>query len=217
MTHQFKLAVLAVLAALVVLTTVGTAKVDAAVVEIVEDKWNTALYIDGNTVSDTYRIVLSSVHCLYVTDIQCPGEQFQVTINGVDKGITSPTPGRICPAPATSPDEALTRPAFSRGIYPLAAGSTSLVFKRVNGTEPAMAFNVKMGACPAPPAPIKVVTSAGKVLTRAAAVAACAAEGRVLANVTAANKEELLKVVRASPDIKLNPYDGVMVASSTVN
>ncbi|KNE73005.1 hypothetical protein AMAG_20665 [Allomyces macrogynus ATCC 38327] len=51
-------------------------------------------------------------------------------------------------------------------------------------------------------------------LTRVAVVGVCAAaEGRVLANVTAANKEELPKVVRASPDIKMNPFDGVMVAS----
>ncbi|KNE73004.1 hypothetical protein AMAG_20664 [Allomyces macrogynus ATCC 38327] len=62
MSHQFKLAVLAVLAALVVIMTVGTANVGAAVVDVV--KWNTALYLDGNTVSDTYCIALPSVHSI---------------------------------------------------------------------------------------------------------------------------------------------------------
>ncbi|KNE68414.1 hypothetical protein AMAG_13069 [Allomyces macrogynus ATCC 38327] len=73
--------------------------------------------------------------------------------------------------------------------------------------------NVDATEGPTPPPLFKVVTAAGKVSTRAAAIAACRAEGRLLVDVTPANKETLLALVRASPGIKMNPFDGVTIAS----
>ncbi|KAJ3365098.1 hypothetical protein GGF32_000278 [Allomyces javanicus] len=57
--------------------------------------------------------------------------------------------------------------------------------------------------------PLKVVTSAGKVSTRAATAAACTAVGMKLADVTLANLDDMIKVMRKSPDIKMNPMDSV--------
>ncbi|KAJ3360452.1 hypothetical protein GGF32_008400 [Allomyces javanicus] len=148
MTHQF----LAMIAALMALLAVGMAPVNS---QTVGDRWYYPYIFDSN-ISDTYQITLSSVHCLYVVmDMVCPTEQFQVSVNGVDKELD-------------------------------------------------MAFSIKSGA---------IVTSSGKVTTRAAAVAACQTAGMVLADVTASNKESLLEIVRASPAIKMNPCDGVAIAS----
>ncbi|KAJ3369656.1 hypothetical protein GGF31_005176 [Allomyces arbusculus] len=186
MIHQSKIAILAVLAAIMALTMVGTTQVNAQWTAV-GDVWN-AVGMPTTGVSHAYQITLSSVHCLYVVDMECAGEQYQVSVNGI-----------------------------SKGTFPLAMGDASIVITRITGSETMLAFKPKSGACPEPPAPFKVVTSAGKVSTRAAAVAACQAAGRVLVDVTPTNKEELLKVVRASPDIKMNPFDGVMIASWSGN
>ncbi|KAJ3360436.1 hypothetical protein GGF32_008384 [Allomyces javanicus] len=83
---------------------------------------------------------------------------------------------------------AWTLPEFSKGTFPLAWATP-------------------------PPVQYKVVTSAAKVSTRAAAVAACQVENRVLVDVTAANREKLLTLVRANSAIKMIPFDGVVIAS----
>ncbi|KAJ3346210.1 hypothetical protein GGF32_007870, partial [Allomyces javanicus] len=65
--------------------------------------------------------------------------------------------------------------------------------------------------------PYKIVTSAGKVCTRAAAAVACQAQGRVLAAVTSADVNEVVKVVHNSPDINPKVFDAVVIDSCNGN
>ncbi|KAJ3360433.1 hypothetical protein GGF32_008381 [Allomyces javanicus] len=181
MTHQLKFAVLAVLAALMAPKTAGTAQAEAAT--YFEDKW----YIHNsiaNNISDTFQITLSTVHWLNVTDMAFTGEKFQVTINGVKKGTTSALLPN-CTRYISNPDVAWTMPEYAKGTFPLPLGDTSIVITRIAGASTSRL--------------------ARKVTTRGAAIAACQAEGRALADVTAANKDKLLTLVRASPAIKMNP------------
>ncbi|KNE69526.1 hypothetical protein AMAG_14090 [Allomyces macrogynus ATCC 38327] len=73
-------------------------------------------------------------------------------------------------------DEALKEDRFSKGFYELLVGTWSIDFKLAT-------------------------THGGRVRTRAAAAAACQAEGHVLAAVTSANWAEVVALVRANPDL----------------
>ncbi|KAJ3350947.1 hypothetical protein GGF32_004581 [Allomyces javanicus] len=155
-------------------------------------KWSKYYLSAVGAITDTFQLagLNSTGACLIVTDITCPGQQYQATINGQDKGVTS-VPGQITSCPPNSvsrPDAALLRPEFTRGFFPLQAGTSSVVLKMVMGPPEFAYLGAFAGPCVDPLGPQdKVVTTAGKVRTRAAAKAACEAQGRVLAAVTSSN------------------------------
>ncbi|KNE63659.1 hypothetical protein AMAG_08762 [Allomyces macrogynus ATCC 38327] len=175
------------------------------------DEWQRFGFGSAGSHTDTYTVTLPKEGCLIVSDAYCSGDQFRVTINGQDKGLTSAPAGAWCAAQVGSnADEALTKPEYSKGYFPINGASSfiiSVVYTQGGGGA---YFKISSATCPAP---FKVVTSAGKVNSRAAAAAACEAAGMALADVTSANWESVLNVVRASPDIKINPMDAVVINS----
>ncbi|KAJ3350770.1 hypothetical protein GGF32_004646 [Allomyces javanicus] len=201
---------IALLATLTLLVLAAGSVRAAIVTDLPFDRWQLSFFPDGlGTPSDTGA-------CLIVTDALCPGEQFQVTVNGQNKGLTStPVSDPSCPL-GVGIDAALTKPEFSKGYYDLQPGASSVVFKMVAGdVQQAGYFKVKTGSCDN--APYKVVTNAGKVRTRAAAAAACQAQNRELARVTSTNWDQVVKVVRESPAINLSVFDAVIIDSYNGN
>ncbi|KNE68275.1 hypothetical protein AMAG_19785 [Allomyces macrogynus ATCC 38327] len=103
---------------------------------------------------------------------------------------------------------------FSKGLFPIeSAGTLEIVVKMVAAGMGLKAAYIKLKSGPCFEPKYKVVTAAGKVRTRAAAAAACQAQGRVLAPITSANMNDVLKVVRASPDVNLTVFDSVIIDS----
>ncbi|KAJ3364772.1 hypothetical protein GGF31_008918 [Allomyces arbusculus] len=76
-------------------------------------------------------------------------------------------------------------------------------------------FEHDVNECPGSPAPpqYKVVATAGKVRTRAAAEAACQTQGLVLAAVTLTNWDEVTKVLRDSLNTNQAAFDAVLIDS----
>ncbi|KAJ3364573.1 hypothetical protein GGF32_001673 [Allomyces javanicus] len=124
-------------------------------------------------------------------------------------GITSTPLMRTC---VDTIDEALPQPAFSKSYYELPAGAWLMDFKLdlIGDLENYGWLKVKTGPCVDPP--FKIVTTVGKARTRAAAVAACQAEGRVLAAVASANWNDVVALVRAKPNLNKSPvFDAVVI------
>ncbi|KAJ3358889.1 hypothetical protein GGF32_009900 [Allomyces javanicus] len=111
--------------------------------------------------------------------------------------------------PGTSIEQSVNLAGYSKGFYDLPAGtSVSFNFKMVASAGDNNGYiMVKTTACDN--APFKIVTTAGKVRTRAAAKAACEAQGRVLAPVTSATMNDI-KAVRDSPDVNLTVFDAFL-------
>ncbi|KNE64849.1 hypothetical protein AMAG_10184 [Allomyces macrogynus ATCC 38327] len=176
------------------------------------DAWTYFSFGDTGPSTDNFSVTMQDEGCLIVSDAYCSGDQFRVAINGTDKGLTSTPVGSWCSvAVGEDVESALTKPEFSKGYFPLASG-TSTFNITVAYTQGGGGAYWKVASAPCP-APFKVVTSAGKLTARAAAVSACEVAGMALADVTSANTDAVADVVRKSPDIKLNPVDAVLVRS----
>ncbi|KAJ3368252.1 hypothetical protein GGF31_006482 [Allomyces arbusculus] len=201
------------------------------------DQWTNFQFGNVGSSTGTYSITLPKEGCLIVTDAYCSGDQFRVTVNGQDKGtflplgtdsshywhgltppcfsfcnigLTSTPSATWCASQVGSdPDAALVDPAYSKGYFPINGASTFKI-TAARGQPGGAFFKVTSTTCPVQ---YKVVTSAGKVNSRAAAAAACEAAGMALADVTSANWNTVLDVVRASPDIHTNPMDAVVINS----
>ncbi|KAJ3367478.1 hypothetical protein GGF31_007480 [Allomyces arbusculus] len=187
-------------------TTIATTPVTAI------DAWTYFSFGDTGSSTDTYSVTMQDEGCLIVSDAYCSGDQFAVAINGTDKGLTSTPVGAWCNvAVGDDVESALAKPEFSKGYFPLPPGTSTynITVAYTQGGGGAF-FKISSTKCPAS---FKVVTSAGKVSSRAAAVSACEAAGMALADVTSANLSEVADVVRKSPDIKLNPVDAVQIRS----
>ncbi|KNE55483.1 hypothetical protein AMAG_17789 [Allomyces macrogynus ATCC 38327] len=132
---------------------------------------------------------------LLVTNLYCIGDQFQVTINGQDNGLTSTPVAATCDAQIfpTHADSAMSMDNVSHGSYVLPAGTSTIVIATTIvpwGSGGWVSFKVVgLGVYidPARLPPFKVVKTEGKVMSCAAAVAACKMAGMVLASVTSAN------------------------------
>ncbi|KAJ3353869.1 hypothetical protein GGF32_002773 [Allomyces javanicus] len=176
------------------------------------DAWTYFGFGETGSSTDTYSVTTQNEGCLIVSDAYCSGDQFGVAINGTDKGLTSTPVGAWCSvAVGEDVESAMAKPEFSKGYFPLTPG-TSTFNITIAYTQGGGGAYLKISSTPCP-APYKVVTSAGKLTSRAAAVSTCEAAGMALADVTSANTNAAADVVRKSPDIKLNPVDAVLVRS----
>ncbi|KNE64844.1 hypothetical protein AMAG_10179 [Allomyces macrogynus ATCC 38327] len=173
-----------------------------------------------------YKVYLSVPGHVVITDAFCPGDQMTVSIDGVNQGLTStPVESQSCSdGVGSSPDKALARTEFSHGSFSLSGktipGSYYTVkitaAKVVKGVLDAF-IKLGTGAYVDPalstPNELTVVTTNGRVSTRADAAAACAARGMELAAVTAANWAAVVKAVGKDTSLSLNPTDAVIIGS----
>ncbi|KNE68360.1 hypothetical protein AMAG_13018 [Allomyces macrogynus ATCC 38327] len=128
-------------------------------------------------------------------------------------GVTLvPRSNPTCSDDADNSSAVSANPKFSKGYYPLAAGSASIALKKITGNVTTQTSDLIVVTSLCPELKSKVVTAVGKVRMRAAA-AACQVQRRVLAPVTSANMNEVFKVVRESPDVNLTVFDAVMISS----
>ncbi|KAJ3368260.1 hypothetical protein GGF31_006490 [Allomyces arbusculus] len=156
-----------------------------------------------------------------VTDAFCPGDRFQIAINGRDQGQTSAgVESQSCSnGVGSDPDKALARTEFSHGVFTLPAGTSTIRITATNVVRGTAGGFLKIGPGTyvdpvlTPPTELTVVTSKGKVSTRAEAIAACASKGMELAAVTAANWAAVVKAVGTDTAISLNPTDAVLISS----
>ncbi|KNE64850.1 hypothetical protein AMAG_10185 [Allomyces macrogynus ATCC 38327] len=175
------------------------------------DEWVFFGFGNAGYNTDTYTITLPKEGCLIVSDAFCSGDQFRVTVNGQDKGLTSTPLGAWCATQVgMEVERAMAKPEFSKGYFPLNGASTFKITTAYSEGGGNAYFKITSATCPPP---FKVVTAAGKVSSRAAATDACKAANLALADVTSANWNTALTVVRTSTDIKLNPTDAVFINS----
>ncbi|KAJ3368254.1 hypothetical protein GGF31_006484 [Allomyces arbusculus] len=176
------------------------------------DAWTYFSFGGNGPSNNTYSVTMQDEGCLIVSDAYCSGDQFAVAINGTDKVLTSTPAGAWCNVTVgDNVESALTKPEFSKGYFPLPPGTSIFNITTANKQGSGGAFfKISSMTCPAP---FKIVTSAGKLLSRAAAVSACEDAGMALADVTPANLNEVADMVRKSPDTNLNPVDAVLVNS----
>ncbi|KNE63658.1 hypothetical protein AMAG_08761 [Allomyces macrogynus ATCC 38327] len=175
------------------------------------DEWVYFGFGNAGYNTDTYTITLPKEGCLIVSDAFCSGDQFRVTVNGQDKGLTSTPLGAWCATQVgMEVEQAMAKPEFSKGYFPLNGASSFKITTAYSEGGGNAYFKATSAMCPPP---FKVVTAAGKVSSRAAATDACKAASLALADVTSGNWNTALTVVRASADIKLSPTDAVFINS----
>ncbi|KAJ3353870.1 hypothetical protein GGF32_002774 [Allomyces javanicus] len=204
-TSVLPLLVLLALAALA-----APALADTPVTKI--DEWVFFGFGNAGYNTDTYSVTLPKEGCLIVSDAFCSGDQFRVTVNGQDKGLTSTPLGAWCATQVgMEVEKAMAKPEYSKGFFPLNTGASTFKITTAYSEGGGNAYFKITSATCLPP--FKVVTAAGKVASRAAATDACKAANLALADVTSATWNTALTVVRASADIKLSPTDAVFINS----
>ncbi|KAJ3351861.1 hypothetical protein GGF32_004054 [Allomyces javanicus] len=199
--------------ALLAIAAAGTARA-AFTIETL-DKWTIFGFDDVGALAGPFKVTLPRAGYVLVTDAACPGDQFEIEANGQSIGLTSKPSTYSCDGVWTSdPEQALTMDIYSHGAFPLPAGTSNFQIKTHYLGEGGGAYlKIGLGELAPPSSGFKVVTAKGKVATRTAAAAACEAAGMTLADVTSANWNTALDAVRASPDIKTNPMDSVVMNS----
>ncbi|KAJ3368253.1 hypothetical protein GGF31_006483 [Allomyces arbusculus] len=174
------------------------------------DEWIFFGFGNAGYTTDTYTITLPKEGCLIVSDAFCSGDQFRVTVNGQDKGLTSTPLGAWCATQVgMEVEKAMAKPEYSKGFFPLNTGASTFKITTAYSEGGGNAY-LKVSSEMCPP-PFKVVTAAGKVSSRAAATAACKTANLALADVTSENWSTALAVVRSSADMKLSPTDAVFI------
>jgi len=82
---------------------------------------------DGSALSFSFTIAAGNVGTLRVVDLGFAGDTFNITNSGVLVGSTSPVAiGNVDGAVETDYAAALANPAYSHGVFTLAAGSYSI-------------------------------------------------------------------------------------------
>ncbi|KAJ3353864.1 hypothetical protein GGF32_002768 [Allomyces javanicus] len=205
-------------AILLVLAAAGAARADTVITDF--NEWIQTGVSGVGAVTPTYSVTLPEEGHLLVTDAFCAGTRFSTTINGHDQGQTSQPIAFNCGVWTSDPDEAMTRSEWSHGAFPLPAGTSKFFFK---GTVVPMsaAFYFKTGPgvyidpALAARSGLKVITSKGKVSTRADAVKACTSASMALADATAANWAAVVNAVRLSSalSISASSSDAVVIGS----
>ncbi|KAJ3368259.1 hypothetical protein GGF31_006489 [Allomyces arbusculus] len=198
----------------------GAARAETVITEL--NEWTETEVSGVGAVTPTYSVTLPEQGYLLVTDAFCAGTRFSTTINGHDEGQTSQPIPFNCDVWTSDPDEALTRSEWSHGAYPLPAGTSKFVFK---GTVAPMSagFFFKVGPgvyidrALAVRSGLKVITSKGKVSTRAEAIEACTSAGMALADATAANWAAVVNAVRLSSALSITASSSDAVVIGTWN
>ncbi|KAJ3353863.1 hypothetical protein GGF32_002767 [Allomyces javanicus] len=221
MTHSTRRTFSLLLAvALIALAAAGSAHAATPTPLTDVNEW-TAFRLRNVGDSAEFSVEVSEPSHLVITDAFCPGDRFSVWINGHDNGQTSPgVAGQSCSnSVGSDADKALASADFSHGVFPLAVGRSTVkitVTTVVRGTASAY-LKYGPGTYIDPvltvPSDLKVVTTNGKVSTRADAVKACAAAGQELAAVTAANWAAVIRAVAATTALSLTPADGMIIGS----
>ncbi|KNE57538.1 hypothetical protein AMAG_03238 [Allomyces macrogynus ATCC 38327] len=200
--------------------TAGSVRADDNIVQVPLEQWVDFGFGSAGTSTPTYAttVPLDEAGYLLVTDAYCSGDRFTVNINGQDKGLTSePTSVRCDLSVGYDPDSALTVSDFSHRAYPLAPGTSAFMITATASPYGGGAGFFKVGkgvyVDPTLGSKFKVVTGAGKVNSKDAAIAACQAAGLTLADVTQANWADVVNAVRASTAVNPNPLDAVVVNS----
>ncbi|KAJ3358181.1 hypothetical protein GGF32_000687 [Allomyces javanicus] len=200
--------------------TAGSVRADDTIVQVPLEQWVDFGFGSAGTSTATYAttVPLNEAGYLLVTDAYCSGDRFTVNINGQDKGLTSePTSERCDLSVGYDPDSALTVSDFSHRAYPLAPGTSAFMISVTASPYGGGAGFFKIGkgvyVDPSLGSKFKVVTGAGKVNSKDAAVAACQAAGLILADATQANWADVVNAVRASTAVNPNPLDAVVINS----
>ncbi|KAJ3368262.1 hypothetical protein GGF31_006492 [Allomyces arbusculus] len=202
--------------ALIALTSAGWAHADIAVSPT--GQWQFFQFYTGSS-AGPYSVTLPEAGYLVVTDAYCAGDRFGVVIDGHDRGQTSAPTAETCDVQVRdNADKAMTMSEYSHGVFPLVAGKSSFTIKTTHAMQPGGAYfklglGVYVDSALATTSGFKVITTQGKVSTRAAAANACSSAGMALADVTATNWAAVVNAVRASTSMSLNPSDAVLIGS----
>ncbi|KAJ3368263.1 hypothetical protein GGF31_006493 [Allomyces arbusculus] len=205
---------LLVAVALIALAAAGSTLADTPVTL---NKWTQYVLSRVGEVTPVYTVTLPEAGYVVVTDAYCANSRFSVIVNGHDQGQTS-QPINNCNHYTPDPDAAVISSDFSHGAFPLPAGTSTFQIKATVIPENGGFFwKVGQGVWVDPKlassSGFKVITTQGRVSTRAQAVSACSSQGMALADVTAANWAAVVNAVRASTALSLNPTDAVLIAS----